>query len=84
MKFGTKGRMVLAAVAFAGVALVQGCAITTGRYVPDRSATVSHSMTSRFDQSLNMRYAMPGGGLASGKALHMPREPQTGALFFHY
>jgi hypothetical protein len=52
--------------------------------VPDRSDIVSHSMTSRFDQSLNMRYAMPTGGLASGSALHMPHGRQSGALFFHY
>ena len=80
----TKRRAVLAAVAIAGAALLQGCAITTGAYVPDRSYTVSRSMTSRFDQSRDMRYAMPGGGLASGSALHMPRERQSGALYFHY
>lgn len=84
MKSGTRGRIVLAAVAFVGAAMLEGCAITTGAWAPERSATVSYSMTSRFDKRFDMRYAMPTGGLASGSALHMPRERKTGALFFQY
>jgi hypothetical protein len=84
MSSGARGKFVVGVAAVVGLALIQGCAVTTGVYVPDRSDIVSHSMTSRFDQSLNMRYAMPTGGLASGSALHMPHERQSGALFFHY
>jgi hypothetical protein len=80
----TKGNLVALAVALLGVAAVQGCAVTTGRYVPDRSPTVSYSMTSRFDKSHDMRYAEPTRGLATGSALHMPSQRPSGALYFHY
>lgn len=80
----TKGNLIALAVALLGVTALQGCAVTTGRYVPDRSPTVSYSMVSRFDKSLDMRYAEPTGGLASGSALHMPVQHPTGRLYFHY
>ena len=79
-----KGNLVALAVALLGAAALQGCAVTTGRYMPDRSPTVSYSMTSRFDKSLDMRYAEPTGGLATGSALHMPTQRPTGSLYFHY
>lgn len=78
------GMAVALVVALAGSALLQGCAVTTGRWVPDRAGITSHSMTSRFDQRLNMMYAEPGGGLASGSALHMPQSRPSGMFFFRY
>lgn len=79
-------RRNLAAVGIAvlGAAAVQGCAVTTGRYVPDRSGTVSYSMLARYDRSRDMRYAEPTGGLAAGSALHLPAQRPSGALFFHF
>ena len=84
MHRNTKVKVAALTVALLGAAAVQGCAVTTGVYVPDRSPIVSHSMVSRFDKSLDMRYAEPTGGLATGTALHMPRQQPTGVLFFHF
>jgi len=84
MHRNAKVKFVALAVALVGVAALDGCAVTTGRYVPDRSPIVSHSMLSRFDQRFDMRYAEPTGGLATGTALHMPRQQPSGVLFFHY
>lgn len=77
-------RLAALAVALMGAAAIQGCAVTTGIYVPDRSPVASHSMLSHYDKRFDMRYAEPTGGVATGSALHMPREPQTGALYFHF
>ena len=79
-----KAKLALLTVALLGASALQGCAVTTGRYVPDRSPVVSHSMLSRFDQRFDMRYAEPTGGLATGSALHMPHRQPTGVLFFHF
>ena len=79
-----KLKVVALTVALFGAAVLQGCAVTTGVYVPDRSPIVSHSMLSRFDKRFDMRYAEPTGGLATGSALHMPQRQPTGALFFHF
>lgn len=84
MHRNAKVKVVALTVALLGAAAVQGCAVTTGVYVPDRSPIVSHSMVSRFDKSLDMRYAEPGGGLATGTALHLPHQQPTGVLFFHF
>ena len=77
-------KVIALTVTLVGAAALQGCAVTTGVYVPDRSPVVSHSMLSRFDKRFDMRYAEPTGGAATGSALHMPRERQMGALYFHY
>jgi hypothetical protein len=84
MRGNAKVKLAALVIALLGAAALQGCAVTTGLYVPDRSPVVSHSMLSRFDQRFNMRYAEPTGGLSSGSALHMPRERPTGALYFRY
>lgn len=80
MHRNAKVRLMALIVVLAGAAALQGCAVTTGVYVPDRSPIVSHSMLSRFD----MRYAEPTGGLATGQALHMPQHRPTGVLFFQF
>ena len=84
MQRNARLKVVALAVALAGAAALQGCAVTTGVYVPDRSPIVSHSMLSRFDKRFDMRYAEPTGGVAAGSALHMPRQQPSGALFFHF
>jgi len=84
MHGNAKVKFAALTIALLGVAALQGCAVTTGIYVPDRSPVVSHSMLSRFDQRFDMRYAEPTGGLATGSALHMPRQRPAGALYFHY
>lgn len=84
MRGNAKVKLVALTVALLGAAALQGCAVTTGMYVPDRSPVVSRSMLSRYDQRFNMRYAEPTGGLSSGSALHVPRERPTGVLYFHY
>jgi len=84
MRGKLKGQVLALALALIGAAAVQGCAVTTGRYVPDRSPLNSHSMVAGFDKSLDMRYAMPTGSLASGQALHLPTTRPSGSLYFHY
>ena len=84
MQTKSKGRVVALAVALAGAALLQGCAVTTGVYVPDRSSLASHSMLSRFDKRFDMRYSPYSSTPSTGSALHMPRERQGGVLYFHY
>jgi hypothetical protein len=84
MHGNAKGKLVALVTALLGATALQGCALTTGVYVPDRSPVVSHSMLGRFDQRFDMRYAEPTGGLATGKALHVPHRQPTGVLFFHY
>jgi hypothetical protein len=79
-----KVRFVALTLALVGAGALEGCAVTTGVYVPDRSAVVSHSMLSRFDRRFDMRYAEPTGGVATGSALHMPRQAPSGVLFFHF
>jgi hypothetical protein len=74
------GRRVAMAVALVGVAVLQGCAVMTGVYVPDRSPTTSHSMVSRFDKSLLRSQSGP----SASSALHMPRERPSGLFYLHY
>ncbi len=84
MQRNAKVKLVALAVALAGATALQGCAVTTGMYVPDRSPIVSHSMLSRFDKRFDMRYAVPTGGVATGSALHVPRQQPEGVLYFHF
>jgi len=84
MRGNAKVKLAALMIALLGAAALQGCAVTTGMYVPDRSPVASHSMLSRYDQRFNMRYSEPTGGLSSGSALHVPRQQPTGALYFHY
>lgn len=84
MQLNAKVKLIALVAVLAGAASLEGCAVTTGIYVPDRSPVVSHSMLSRFDKRFDMRYAESTGGLATGKALHMPQPQPSGVLFFHY
>lgn len=84
MHRNAKVKLVALVAALIGATALEGCAVTTGVYVPDRSPVVSHSRLSRFDRRFDMRYAEPTGGLATGTALHMPSRQPTGVLFFHY
>jgi hypothetical protein len=72
-------RLVIAA-ALIGFATLQGCAVVTGVYVPDRSPTTSHSMVSRFDK----RFSQPVGGTSVSSSLHMPRERPAGLFYLRY
>ena len=84
MRGRLKGHVLTLALALVGAVALQGCAVTTGRYVPDRSPLNSYSMVSRFDKSHDMRYAIPTGSLAGGQALHLPTSRPSGSLYFHY
>ena len=78
----TKARLGALAVAIAGSALVQGCAVVTAPYVAERAPVSSHSMLTRFDKRFyNADGSMPSGG---GSSLYMPRTRERGAFFFHY
>jgi hypothetical protein len=74
------GRRLAIAAALAGFIVLQGCAVMTGIYVPDRSLTTSHSMVSRFDK----RFSQPVGGTTVSSSLHMPREREGGLFYFRY
>ena len=77
-----KARLGALAVAIAGAALLQGCAVVTAPYVAERAPVSSHSMVSRYDRShYNADGTPPRSG---GSALYMPRTRETGAFFFHY
>ena len=77
-----KARLGALAVAVAGAALLQGCAVVTGPYAAERAPVSSHSMLSRYDRS---RYSADGSGpMTSRSSLYMPRARETGALFFRY
>ena len=82
MMNGTMRRSIGVAVAMAIGAVLQGCAVTTGRYVPDRSAVASHSMLSRFDARFQERqsYSTP----ATGSALHVPQTRTYSRYLFTY
>lgn len=76
----TRGTIRLAAL-IAAVVVVQGCAVTTGRYAPDRAPVASHSMVSRY----NARYqSTQSYGVAAGSALHVPRRQSYSRYFFDY
>jgi hypothetical protein len=77
-----KARLGALAVAIAGAALLQGCAVVTRPYVAERAAIGSHSMVSRYDKS---RYSADGSGpMTSRSSLYMPRARERGAFFFQY
>jgi hypothetical protein len=80
MSGSSVGRRLAIAAALAGFAVLQGCAVVTGIYVPDRSPTTSHSMVSRFDK----RFSQPVGGTTVSSSLHMPREREGGLFYFRY
>ena len=42
-------RLLMVSLAVAGTALLQACAVTTGSFVPSRSAATNRSMTSHYD-----------------------------------
>ncbi|MFL5605586.1 MAG: hypothetical protein ACJ8AD_04000 [Gemmatimonadaceae bacterium] len=79
MTSSNKGRRLVIAVALVGLAVLQGCAVMTGPYVPDRASTTSHSMVSRFSV-----LHFSNGGSAASAALHMPRERETGLFYLRY
>ena len=74
------GRRLGIAVAVVALAAVQGCAVATGVYAPDRSPTTSHSMVSRFDK----RLLRSESGPTASSALHMPRERASGLFYLRY
>ena len=82
MMNGRAGRCVGLAGALGLAALLQGCAITTGRYIPDRSAVASHSMLSRFDARFQQMqsYSTP----ATGSSLHIPQQRTYSQYLFTY
>jgi hypothetical protein len=79
MTSSDKGRRLVIAVALAGLAVLQGCTVVTGRYVPDRAPTTSHSMVSRFSV-----LHFSNGGSSASAALHMPRERESGLFYLRY
>ena len=79
MTSSDNGRRLVIAVALAGLAVLQGCAVVTGVYVPDRSPTTSHSMVSRFSV-----LHLSNGASPAGSALHMPQERESGLFYFRY
>ena len=49
MNSRTSGRLIALACALAGSALLQGCAMTTGPYLPQRGSNTNRSMVSNYD-----------------------------------
>jgi hypothetical protein len=77
----SKARWTALAVAIAGSALLQGCAVVTGPYAAERAPVTSHSMVSRFDRRfLNADGSRPSGA----SSLYMPRTREGGTFFFRY
>ncbi len=68
-------RLTLAATLIA-IAILPGCAATTGPYFAERSPVASHSMVSRYDV---LRSQSVGGS-----PLHMPRVRETGPMYFRF
>jgi uncharacterized protein YceK len=79
MTSSDKGRRLVIAVALVGLAVLQGCAVVTGVYVPDRSPATSHSMVSQFS-----KLHFSNGGSPASAALHMPREQASGLFYLRY
>jgi hypothetical protein len=78
----SKGRVGALAIAVAGAALLQGCAVVTAPYIAERAPVTSHSMVSRYDKS---RYNADGSAPSPrGSSLYMPRTRERGAFFFQY
>jgi hypothetical protein len=78
----SKGRAGVLAIAIAGAALLQGCAVVTAPYVAERAPVSSHSMLSRYDKSHYNADGTPPS--ARGSSLYMPRTRERGAFFFQY
>ena len=76
MRPSMHGRRLAIMVALGGMALLQGCAVVTGPFVPDRAPSTSHSMVSRFDK---LRSQSMGGS-----SLHMPRTRESGLFYLRY
>jgi hypothetical protein len=68
-------RSAAIAVAMLGAALAQGCAVTTGRWVPDRAPAGNHSMVSHYDV---LRHES-----APRSSLHMPRQRSYSPYLLH-
>ena len=80
MKRSDGGRRLAIAAALVGFALLQGCAVVTGIYVPDRAPTTSHSMVSKFD----VLRSQSVGGSSVSSSLHMPRGRESGLFYLRY
>ncbi|MDQ6633493.1 MAG: hypothetical protein M3Z10_01915 [Gemmatimonadota bacterium] len=80
MTSSDNGRRLVIAIALVGIAGLQGCAVMTGVYIPDRSPTTSHSMVSRFDERLMRSESAP----SASSSLHMPREQASGLFYLRY
>jgi hypothetical protein len=77
-----KGRVGALAIAIAGAALLQGCAVVTAPYVAERAPVSGHSMLSRFDKRFySADGRAPSGG---GSSLYMPRARERGPFYFLY
>ena len=76
------GRTIGIAAVVAVAAVLQGCAVTTGRYIPDRSSNSNHSMLSRFDARFQQlqSYSTP----ANGMSLHIPQPQSYNRYLFSY
>lgn len=81
MKTSNGAQRAAMAAAVLAVAVLQGCAVMTGVYVPDRAPTNSHSMVSRFDL---LRSQSVSSGASASSALHMPRERESGLFYLRY
>ena len=79
MTSSDNGRRLVIAVALVGLAVLQGCAVMTGVYVPDRSPTTSHSMVSRFSV---LRFSNDYSPVSTG--LRMPSEQASGLFYLRY
>ncbi len=73
MTGNTNRRVVALTCALIGTALVQGCAVTTGPFVAQRSTISNASMTSRFDV---LHQQSAGSGV-----FHMRTVSDRGGLF---
>ena len=78
----SKGRVGALAMAIAGAALLQGCAVVTAPYAAERAPVSGHSMLSRFDKRFySADGSAPSGG---GSSLYMPRARESGMFYFRY
>jgi hypothetical protein len=69
-------RSAAIAVAMLGASFVQGCAVTTGRWVPDRAVAGNHNMVSHYDVLHQQS--------AGGSTLHMPRPQRSYSPYLLY
>jgi hypothetical protein len=77
----SKIRLASVALAVAGAALLQGCAVVTGPYVAERAPLTSHSMVTRFDKRF---LSADGSATTSRSTLYMPRSQPRGGFYFMY